>query len=225
MSSAEARAIKGYRFSALPYVAGLDRTSLRFAVFCSSVEVVVDDVWGLAAGSKAFERARALEAVSDRRRFEALVERHAGRLRGVAFAMLGVPEAVDDVLQEAFVRAYRRLPSRFESERQEAAWLYRIVVRCCLNELRRLRRRPEVLGLPEHEPASEGEAPSSVLAVAETLAELPVDQRAVVLLVDLAGFDYESAASILGIPRGTVASRLNIARSRLRASLGDESGV
>jgi RNA polymerase sigma-70 factor (ECF subfamily) len=187
------------------------------------VEVVVDDVWGLAAGSAAFERARVLEAVSPRRRFEALLDRHGPRLRGVAFAMLGKPDAVDDVLQEAFVRAYRKLPGRFESERQEAAWLYKIVVRCCLNELRRRRRRPEVLGLPEWEPIMMGE-PSADIVVAEALAELPTDQRAAVLLVDLAGFDYEAAASVLGVPRGTVASRLNAARSRLRAALRDAGG-
>lgn len=183
---------------------------------------MVDDVWGLSAGSSVFDRARALEAVSARRRFEGLVERHSGRLRGVVFAMLGAPESVDDVLQEAFVRAYRRLPSRFESERQEAAWLYRIVVRCCLNELRRRRRRPEVLGLPE-EALEAPDKPSALVAAAEALAELPVGQRAVVLLVDLAGFDYESAAAVLAVPRGTVASRLNLARSRLRTALAEAS--
>jgi len=188
------------------------------------VEVVVDDVWGLAAGSSAFERVRTLEAVSARRRFEALLDRHGPRLRGVAFAMLAEREAVDDVLQEAFVRAYRRLPNRFASERQEAAWLYKIVFHCCLNELRRRRRRPEVLGLPEREEAVAAEEPSAVLAVAEVLAALPIDQRAVVLLVDLAGFDYEAAASVLGVPRGTVASRLNAARSRLRTALREENG-
>lgn len=180
---------------------------------------MVDDVWGLAAGSSAFERVRALEAVSPRRRFEALLERHGQRLRGLAFTMLGGADAVDDILQEAYVRAYRKLPARFESERQEAAWLCKIVVRCCLNELRRRRRRPEVQGLPERE-APAAEDPSPLLAVAGALAELPVDQRAVVLLVDLAGFDYEAAASVLGVPRGTVASRLNAARARLRTALG-----
>jgi len=190
------------------------------------VEVVVNEAWGLTAGSAAFERARALEAVSDRRRFEALVARHGPRLRGVAFTMLGAPEPVDDVLQEAFVRAYRKLPRHFESERQEAAWLYRIVFRCCLNELRRRRRRPEILGLSTDRLNKAADGPSSDVAVASMLAELPAEQRAVVLLVDLVGFDYEAAARILCIPRGTVASRLSAARTRLRAVLeGGEADV
>ena len=64
------------------------------------------------------------------------------------------------------------------------------------------------------------------MTVAAALAELPPDARAVVLLVDLIGLDYETAASALRIPRGTVASRLNGARARLRTALlqGEEEG-
>ncbi|HET8893510.1 MAG TPA: RNA polymerase sigma factor [Gaiellaceae bacterium] len=156
-----------------------------------------------------------MEAISHRRRFESLLERHEARLRRVAFGMLGDAHRVDDVLQDAFVKAYRKLPARFESVQQEAAWLYRIVHRTCLNELRGRRRRPEFAGLPE-----EAHAPNEdSLAVAAALAELSVDARAVVLLVDLIGLDYETAASALRIPRGTVASRLNAARTKLKAIL------
>lgn len=163
----------------------------------------------------AHERARAVEAISHRRRFEGLLERHEARLRRVAFGMLGDPHRVDDVLQDAFVKAYRKLPARFENDRQESAWLYRIVHRTCLNELRSRGRRPETPGLPD-----DLRAPSEdSFAVAAALAELPVDARAVVLLVDLIGLDYETAASALRIPRGTVASRLNAARTKLKAIL------
>ena len=71
------------------------------------------------------------------------------RLRRVAFGMLADPNRVDDVLQEAYLKAFRRLPSRFENDRVESAWLYRIVYRCCLDELRSRRRRPETPGLAE----------------------------------------------------------------------------
>ena len=169
----------------------------------------------------AYERVRAAEAISLENRFRALLERHEGRLRRVAYGMLADPARVDDVLQEAFIRAYRKLPRRFESERQEAAWLYRIVYRCCLNELRARSRRPETPGLAAAEGAGEL---SSSLAAVTLLAELAPAERAVLLLVDLIGFDYETTAAALRVPRGTVAWRLSVARSRLRAALTQTGG-
>src|ERR1700733_1188746 len=109
----------------------------------------------------AFERARVAEAISGRNRFEDLLERHQARLRRVAFGMLVDPSRVDDVLQEAFIRAYRKLPTRFENEKQEAAWLYRIVYRCCLNEIRSSSRRRETPGFNHN----------SDLATSEDLAD------------------------------------------------------
>jgi RNA polymerase sigma-70 factor (ECF subfamily) len=166
----------------------------------------------------AHERLRAVEASAKPRRFEMLLERHESRLRRVAYGMLGDPSRVDDVLQEALLRAYRKLPVRFESEQHEAAWLYRIVHRSCLNELRARRRRRETLGVPDAPGRETTETTLASVAVAAALAELAPDARAVVLLVDLIGLDYETAASALGIPRGTVASRLNAARRTLRTA-------
>jgi RNA polymerase sigma-70 factor (ECF subfamily) len=162
------------------------------------------------------ERA-AREALSPRRRFENLLDRHEARLRRVAYGMLGDPHRVDDVLQEAFLKAYRALPDAFENERLESAWLYRVVHRCCLDELRGRRRRREVAGVVELF-GSHDDSDAS-LAVATALAQLSPLARAVVRLVDLAGLDYETAALALQVPRGTVASRLSAARTRLRELL------
>ena len=164
------------------------------------------------------ERLRAAEAVSKRRRFEDLLERHEARLRRVAYGVLGDANRVDDVLQEALLRAYRALPTRFESDGHEAAWLYRIVYRCCLNDLRSRRRRPETPSALEGLAHATDETTLVSMAVAAALADLPPDARAVVLLVDLIGLDYEAAALALRIPRGTVASRLSAARALLRAA-------
>jgi RNA polymerase sigma-70 factor (ECF subfamily) len=75
------------------------------------------------------------------------------------------------------------------------------------------------------ERAQEGADPAETLsmrhALARALAELAPEDRAAVLLVDAEGFDYRGAAEILGIPEGTVASRLNRARAALRRALGD----
>lgn len=167
----------------------------------------------------AHARLRALEAAAKPRRFERLLDRHESRLRRVAYGMLGDPARVDDVLQEAFVKAYRKLPVAFESEQHEAAWLYRIVHRTCLNELRTRKRRRETLGVPDEAAQETDDATLASVTVAAALAALTVDARAVILLVDLIGLDYETAANALQIPRGTVASRLNAARASLRTAL------
>jgi RNA polymerase sigma-70 factor, ECF subfamily len=185
------------------------------------VEAVALEASWMGKRDAAFERARAAEAISGRNRFEDLLERHEARLRRVAFGMLVDPSRVDDVLQEAFIRAYRKLPARFASEKQEAAWLYRIVYRCCLNEIRSSGRRRETPGLDHNAEVAASEDLADSLALMAALGELAPDVRAVVLLVDFIGFDYETAASVLGIPRGTVAWRLSVARSGLRALLLD----
>jgi RNA polymerase sigma-70 factor, ECF subfamily len=195
------------------------------------VEAVTAEQWPSRGLDQVHERLRAADAVSRRRRFEALLERHESRLRRVAFGLIGDANRVDDVLQDALLKAYRSLPAHFESAGHEAAWLYRIVQRTCLNELRSRRRRPELPGVPETAARATDEAAHASLAVAAALAELPVDARAVVLLVDLIGLDYATAAGALEIPRGTVASRLNAARTLLRAAFialeggGDDRGA
>jgi RNA polymerase sigma-70 factor (ECF subfamily) len=185
------------------------------------VEAVTGVDWVAGRRDAAFERARAAEAISTENRFRGLLDRHETRLRKVAYAMLADPNRVEDVLQEALIRAHLKLPTRFESERHEAAWLYRIVYRCCLDDIRRSRRRPETSRLNDDAAVVTTEDISDSYDVVRALAELAPDQRAVVLLVDLIGFDYEDAATVLGIPRGTVAWRLHVARSRLRVVLGD----
>lgn len=152
-------------------------------------------------------------------RFEELVRRHHRRLRRAAAGIVGDPSRVDDVLQEAYLKAYRKLPRRFANEAHEAVWLMRVVHRCSLDELRRARRRRD-------SPSGEVEYLRAVpdergarLDVDAAFAGLAVADRTVLLLVDLLGFDYEGAASVLRVPRGTVASRLSSARRRFRQSL------
>jgi RNA polymerase sigma-70 factor, ECF subfamily len=161
-----------------------------------------------------------VQAPTGRQRFENLLDRHHARLRRVASGVLRRPDAVDDVLQEAYLKAYRSLPVRFASDAHESAWLYRIVYHCCLDELKRRRRRHEVQVDPELTPAGERD-PLDPLAVEAALSTLSVQDRAVLFLVDYAGFDYDTAADVLSVPRGTVASRLNVARARFRAAFGE----
>lgn len=161
-------------------------------------------------------RARDVDAAS----FAAIVELHDQSLRRLAFRLLGDRDAMDDVLQEAYVKAFRSLP-RFRGRSTLATWLYRIVYNACLDELRRRRASPTV----SLDIASDAAAPDPTDAVvgrstlADALASLPPEQRATVLLVDAEGFDYRAAADVLGVEVGTVASRLNRARTALRRAL------
>jgi RNA polymerase sigma-70 factor (ECF subfamily) len=156
-----------------------------------------------------------------RGRFEELLDRHHRRLRRVAAGVLAGGDGLDDVLQEAYLKAFRKLPTHFANEAHEAAWLYRIVYRTCLDELRRRRRRRESDAPLDVLPAPEQDAAGG-LAITAAIRGLSPDERAVLFLVDFAGFDYETVAAALGVPRGTVASRLNAARRRFRGLLGDD---
>ena len=160
-----------------------------------------------------------VEPQSGRRRFDDLLRRHHGMLRRVASGVLLDADALDDVLQEAYLKAYRNLPRQFANEAHEAAWLSRIVYRCCLDELRRRkRRREQASDAVDAAPAPEVDTLTS-LAITRALAQLDPGDRLVLLLVDLAGFDYDGAATVLRVPRGTAASRLHAARRRFRELL------
>jgi RNA polymerase sigma-70 factor, ECF subfamily len=158
---------------------------------------------------------------SDLGRFEDILLRHHQALRRVAAGVLVDWDVLDDVLQDAYLKAYRSLPRAFANAAHEAAWLHRIVYRTCIDELRRRqRRRRREQALTELVPAAGDPGPA--LDVREGLRGLDPQDRAVVLLVDLLGFDYETAARVTGVPRGTLAWRLSMARRRFRAAIDDE---
>lgn len=172
-------------------------------------------------GGDTLERARA----GDPAAFADLLKTHDPGLRALAFRLLGDRSRMDDVLQEAYLKAYRSLP-RFEGGSAVGTWLYRIVYNACIDDLRARARRPVV-------PLSDAAAGTASVeghegrlsdrsALAAALDRLPEDQRTVVLLVDAEGFDYAAAAEVLGVAPGTVASRLSRAHAALRLELGAE---
>lgn len=156
--------------------------------------------------------------------FAALLRHHDARLRAIAFRLLGDRDRMDDVLQEAYVKAYRALAG-FRGNAAFSTWLYRIVTNACLDDLRR--RRPDPVALDETgPPGAAGPGPEEALLerdrVARALDRLSPAQRAAVLLVHLCGLDYAAAGDALGVPAGTIASRLSQARPVLRAALDEE---
>lgn len=162
----------------------------------------------------------------------ALIRRHDAQLRALSYRLLADREAMDDVLQDAYAKAFRGLP-HFRGDASPLTWLYRIVYNACLDELRRAKRRGRVELL--HEPAVDdpglGEDPGERIERAallhDALMTLPPEERAAVWLVDAEELSYRVAAEALGIPEGTLASRLNRARRALRerlAGLADRGG-
>lgn len=148
--------------------------------------------------------------------FGDLMVRHQDRLWAVALRMMRNPDDASDVLQDAALKAFRHADS-FRGQSQVSTWLHRIVVNTALDALRRSARvGPAPFEAPEprdpHDRMSEREA---ALDVTAALAELPPDQRAAVILVDMQGFSVTDAAHVLGCAVGTVKSRCFRARRRL----------
>jgi len=177
-----------------------------------------------AAADEAAEVGRARLAAARRGDADAFTElflAHERRLRLLAFGVLRDPDLVDDALQETALRAFRALGS-FRGEARVGTWLHRITVRVCLDLIDDTRRqatlaeraRPVVLAVADPQTAVDDHT-----RLAAALAQLSPPQRAVVVVVLQLGFDLSTAATILAVPRGTVASRLFAARQSLMAAL------
>jgi RNA polymerase sigma-70 factor (ECF subfamily) len=150
--------------------------------------------------------------------FMALLAPARPRLESLAYRLLDDSGDVADVLQDVYLSAYRALP-KYRGDARLATWLYRITYNACLAHRA---RRPKVAeAKPEAGPVHPDHAGAVAqrLDLAEALAELPLEQRALVLMIDRDGFDYQAAAEALSIPLGTVSSRLAAARAKLRRAL------
>ena len=162
-------------------------------------------------------RARA----GDETAFAALVRHYDDGLRALAFRLVGDRDRMDDAMQDAYLRAFRGLPG-FRRASAPSTWLYRITYNACIDELRRAPSSSlpldSVAELADPRPGA-AEVLSTRDGVATALARLAPADRAAVLLVDAQGFDYAAAAGVLGVPAGTLASRLNRARALLRRAL------
>lgn len=159
----------------------------------------------------------------DHAAFGALLRRHDDQMRALAWTVLRDRAAMDDALQDAYLKAFRNL-DRFRGDAKFSTWLHRIVYRTCLDHLRR--RRPVVALDEVGEPAAPGadgdERVSERLRIDQALASLDPETAAAVVLVDRDGHSYEDAAGVLGIAAGTVASRLHRGRRALRAVLAEQ---
>lgn len=148
----------------------------------------------------------------------ALFERYWPQAWRVALAVTGSEASADDVAQDAFERAFSRIAD-CDASRPFGAWLHRIVVNRAIDVVRRDRRRAELesaSGATGPWPPDDSTDPRALLA----LTELSPERRAVVVLRHLLDFHPPEIAEILGIPLGTVNSRLGRALAELRERLG-----
>jgi RNA polymerase sigma-70 factor (ECF subfamily) len=148
------------------------------------------------------------------------------RLRSLAYRLLDDHDATIDAMQDVYVKAFGALPG-FREKSSVGTWLYRITYTTCCEQLRQRKRSP-VPFADDDPPASSrrGQDPADEATLhvdlAAALRTLSPEARTAVLLVDRDGYDYRTVAGVLGIPPGTLASRLSAARAVLRRALRGE---
>lgn len=155
-----------------------------------------------------------------------LIAEHIPRLRRYARALVGDRTRADDLVQDCLTRAWERL-HLWQPGSDLRAWLFTIMHNLHVNDIRRRRNQPDFVPLDDDLDAPLPATQEDGLALRDlqaALAQLPHEQRAVVLLVGLEEMSYERAAETLGIPVGTVMSRLARGRERLRGLLSGSAG-
>lgn len=152
--------------------------------------------------------------------FETLVRRHTRVVWAHAMRFFGEPASAEDVVQEVFIKVYRSLDT-FGERARFTTWLYRITRNTCLDMVRSRKRRPVLLD-PLDAPAAPGDLADEVAlstSVESAMAALPPEDRDALSAVALYGLSYAEAAEVLGVPTGTVKSRVFRARRSIAATL------
>ncbi|MFQ3609888.1 MAG: sigma-70 family RNA polymerase sigma factor [Fimbriimonadales bacterium] len=175
------------------------------------------------------ERAQA----RDTEAFDQIVHRYADRLYNYVVRLLGNAQDAEDVVQEVFIRAYQALPN-FDGRASLSTWLYRIATNLCIDHRRKQSRRVPTVSIHRDETSEDDfgewefadqQTPNplehalsrELQAVVEgAIAQLSPKLKTVLLLYDVEELSYEEIAQVLGIPMGTVKSRLNLARSQVQ---------
>jgi RNA polymerase sigma-70 factor (ECF subfamily) len=176
------------------------------------------------------------EGARDRVRFEEEALELADQVYRVARHLVGSREEAEDLMQEAYARAFRSW-RQFQPGTNLRAWLLRILTNLNIDRGRRIQRTPDVQPLEEGDyflynrleqevGDSDEERVVERLSqdnVVEALAKVPHDFRDAIVLVDIGEFSYQDAAQILDVPIGTVMSRLHRGRRILKAQLAEEA--
>jgi RNA polymerase sigma-70 factor (ECF subfamily) len=157
--------------------------------------------------------------------FNELVAAHEDRVFAICLRMLRNREAALDATQDTFLTVFRKA-DRYKAQAAFSTWLYRVTVNTCYDHLRREKRKradqlPESYDPVDVQANDPFEAVEVRSDIEEALADLSVEFRAAVVLVDLQGMSLEQASDTLEVPVGTIKSRLFRARKQLAKSLGN----
>ena len=155
--------------------------------------------------------------------FETIYRLHAARIYTLASRMAGSPDDGEDLLQEIFLQAHRKLGS-FKGDSALGTWLYRLALNHCVDFVRS--RRAKMSKLTDTldvegaaEPTAPRETPIARLDLERALERLPEGCREAFVLHDVEGFDHREVADLLGIAEGTSKSQVFKARMKLRTLL------
>ena len=185
-------------------------------------------------------------------KFKSLVRRYQNRIYNAAFRILGNQDEAEEVTQDTFLKVHQGL-SGFRKEASFASWIFRIAHNLCVDVVRTKQRRTGVkvvsfdpqstqneedpldpavslsqIADPLPSPAQKVDLDEQQIYIEKSLLQLPENQRTVVVLHDIEGFQYQEIADIVGTSVGTVRSRLHYGRIKLREILApyfDNQGV
>jgi RNA polymerase sigma-70 factor (ECF subfamily) len=198
-----------------------------------SVGLVADPPCDQAEPTAAAERAA---EARDRVHFEEEALEHADQLYRIALRLSGSQQTAEELVQETYLRAFRGWRG-YRPGSNLAAWLATILRNVFLDEARKQSRRQAQESFEDtseyylynHLSEAGAEPQEAVLnrlsggAIAESLGDIPPTFREVVVLVDIGDFSYQDAADILGVPIGTVMSRLHRGRRALKQALASRA--
>lgn len=163
--------------------------------------------------------------------FEQLIEKYQIKAYNIAFRILGNEEDAKDATQDAFIKIYHALRN-FRGDSSFYTWIYRIVTNTCYDFLKKRNKMYNISSLTNYDNSSEGELEDipdesyepeqifdqkeNITSVIECMKLLSTDHKTVLVLRDIQGFSYEDISEILNCSVGTVKSRINRARFKLK---------
>jgi RNA polymerase sigma-70 factor (ECF subfamily) len=166
----------------------------------------------------------------DRDAFEGLYRQHVGRLYNLAWRMSGSGEDADDLVQDIFLQAYRKLGS-YKGESSLGTWLYRLAVNLCLDRLRskagKMGKVTDSMDEDDADPVAAPGSPAELniarMDLEKAMGTLPPSYHAAFVLHDVEGYQHDEIARMLDISEGSSKSLLHKARMKLRRALAPDA--